>query len=350
MTKVTVRTKFEKLNQFRKGFIATHLIDIGRELGIFEVLKDAKKKGLTVSEIAEILGLHEPYLKIWCQTAYFFEILDYDQEGRYKLERFIDKLLADETYILYLLQVFNLYVNIEGDRLKTAAKYYKNGGIAEEYSPERSKIVANSSKRANLMFPTFLKQHPQGNSILQTLEQGTKFLDIGCGSGILIIHLAESFQNSKFVGIDPIKHGIRTAQNKIQELGLEDRVSVECLGGQDLPYENEFGLISMIITLHEIYPDNRYNLLEKAFQALKKDGQLIIFDFSYPDKMEDFRNPNYELGIIDQFFETSLGTKHINVQEQNEMLTNVGFKDIQRKSLELMGNVIGLDIISAKKE
>ena len=53
MKKVTIRTQTEKLNQFRKGFIATHLIDIGRELGIFEVLKDAKKQGLTVSELAE---------------------------------------------------------------------------------------------------------------------------------------------------------------------------------------------------------------------------------------------------------------------------------------------------------
>ena len=42
-------------------------------------------------ELAEKLGLHELYLKIWCQTAYFFEILDYDEEDRYKFERFLDK-------------------------------------------------------------------------------------------------------------------------------------------------------------------------------------------------------------------------------------------------------------------
>lgn len=343
MKKVTIRTQTEKLNQFRKGFIATHLIDIGRELGIFEVLKDTKKQGLTVSDLAEKLGLHEPYLKIWCQTAYFFEILDYDEEGRYKFERFLDKLLGDKSYATNLLQRFNLYVNVTGERLKTAPKYYKNGGIAEEYSPERSEIVANSSKPLNIMFPILLKQLPEGNSILQTLEQGTKFLDIGCGSGILIIHLAEMFQNTKFVGIDPINHGIRTAQKKILELGLEDRVSVECLGGQDLHYKDEFGVISTVITLHELLPDFRYNLLEKGFQALNKDGQLIIVDISYPDKMEDFRNPNYEMGIVEQFNETSLGIQLLTPQEQDEMLTNVGFKDIQRTSFE------GLDIISAKK-
>ena len=227
--------------------------------------------------------------------------MDYDEEGRYKFERFLDKLLGDKSYATNLLQRFNLYVNVTGERLKTAPKYYKNGGIAEEYSPERSEIVANSSKPLNIMFPILLKQLPEGNSILQTLEQGTKFLDIGCGSGILIIHLAEMFQNTKFVGIDPINHGIRTAQKKILELGLEDRVSVECLGGQDLHYKDEFGVISTVITLHELLPDFRYNLLEKGFQALNKDGQLIIVK-----QFEEIRNTefgkNYEfMAFVPQF-------------------------------------------------
>jgi SAM-dependent methyltransferase len=269
--------------------------------------------------------------------------LAYDQEGRYKFERFLDKLLGDKSYISNRLELFNLYVNITGERLKTAPKYYKNGGIAEEYSPERSEIVANSSKSLNVMFPILIKQLPEDNGILKTLEQGTKFLDIGCGSGILIIQLAEIFQNSKFVGIDHINQGIKTAQKKIQGLGLEDRVSVKCLGGQDLQYTNEFGLISMVITLHEIIPDIRYNLLEKGFQALKKEGQLIIFDISYPDNMEDFRNQNYEMGIVEQFNETSLGVQLLTSHEQDEMLIKVGFKDIQRHTFE------GLDIISAKK-
>ena len=270
--------------------------------------------------------------------------MDYDEEGRYKFERFLDKLLGDKSYATNLLQRFNLYVNVTGERLKTAPKYYKNGGIAEEYNPERSEIVANLSKPLNVLFPILVKQLPEGNSILQTLEQGTKFLDIGCGSGILIIHLAEMFQNTKFVGIDPINHGIRTAQKKILELGLEDRVSVECLGGQDLQYTNEFGVISMVITLHEILTDFRYNLLEKGFQALKKDGQLIIVDISYPDKIEDFRTPNYEMGIVEQFNETCLGVQVPTSHGQNELLINIGFKDIQR------GSFSGIDIISAKKE
>ena len=60
----------------------------------------------------------------------------------------------------------------------------------------------------------------------------------------------------------------------------------------------------------------------------------MILDFpSYPSKLEDFRNPMYDFAILDQFFEVCAGFRHLNLQEQNEMLTKVGFKDIQRMSV-----------------
>jgi hypothetical protein len=33
---------------------------------------------------------------------------------------------------------------------------------------------------------------------------------------------------------------------------LEERVSVEDIGGEQLPYKDEFDMISMVVTLHEI--------------------------------------------------------------------------------------------------
>ena len=38
----------------------------------------------------------------------------------------------------------------------------------------------------------------------------------------------------------------------------------------------------------------------------------------------------YEFGILDQFFECAVGTVHLNNNEQNELLTKIGFKNIQR--------------------
>jgi len=162
------------------------------------------------------------------------------------------------------------------------------------------------------------------------LDGGIKFLDIGCGNGALIVQFAQAFANSKFIGVTPDIYGIEAAKATISRLGLEDRVNFEHMGAENLPYKDEFDMACMVVTLHEIPPDVREEVVAKTYQALKSDGYLMILDFPYPSKLEDFRNPMYDYGILDQFYETCMGTVHLTNNEQNEILTKVGFKDIQR--------------------
>ena len=120
------------------------------------------------------------------------------------------------------------------------------------------------------------------------------------------------------------------AKATISKLGLEERVTVDSIGGEKLTHRDEFDMVSMVVTLNEIPPDVREKVVEKAFQALKSNGYLIILDFPYPNNLEDFRNPMYGFGIMDQYFEAAIGTVHLTNNEQNELLSRVGFKDIQR--------------------
>ena len=87
------------------------------------------------------------------------------------------------------------------------------------------------------------------------------------------------------------------------------------------------------MTLHEIPPNVRENVVEKAYRALKSDGQLLVLDFPYPTKLEDFRNPMFDYGILDQFYEMCAGFVHLNTQERDGMLKKVGFRDIQSMTI-----------------
>ena len=343
MEDISLESQKAKIRNFNKGFKAIHLLNIGTKVGILHALNKAKR-GITVSELASILKLHEPYLKIWCQTAYCLEILDLDDQGRFKFQPYLDEIVGDESNINSYLGFFNLAVNITGERLKNSPDYYRNGKIMERYTAERCEIVAGAAKIlhqviAHLYFPML----PEKNPIKEMLLQGVRFLDIGCGRGGFIIELAQSFKNNRFLGIDPVRHGIEAGKKTISEMELGDRVSFENLPGEDLPYHDEFDIVSMILTFHEILPYVRPKVVEKAYQALRGNGMLLIVDFSYPDKIENFRNPEFELGVIDQFDETCLGVIHLDMHEQNEILTEVGFKSIQRTSMQ------GFDIVTAKK-
>jgi SAM-dependent methyltransferase len=329
MEEVSTKTQMAKIRSFERGFMATHLINIGDKVGVFEKLNEKKEEGLTVADMASELGVHEPYLKFWCQTAYHFEILDCDDQGKFKLQPFFDEILGDKNHFRNYLANISMDVDLFGILLKDAFGYFKTGKTAETFAePEVSRIAYETTKNIYLAFLFMI--FPKNEHLKGLLDQGIKFLDIGCGNGALIIQFAQAFANSKFVGINPDIHGIEAAKATISHLGLEDRVSVENIGGENLSYKDEFDMGCMVVTLHEISPDVRDIVVEKAYQALKSGGYIMILDFPYPSNLEDFRNPMYEYGILDQFFETTIGTVHLNNEEQNEILTRAGFKNIQR--------------------
>ena len=342
MKNVNFRSQTAKILSFNKGFLATYLINIGNETGIFEALKN-NKKGLTVNELATKLALYEPYVKVWCNTAYFFEILDYDNENRFKFQPFLDKILGDKSDFRNMLSFIKLVVNFFGERMKVAPELFKTGKKVNDFTPQHSDLVAKSTKRVHILMKNFISQDSRNTHIKQKLDQGIEYLDIGCGAGDLIIQLAKMFKNSKFIGIDTDNHGITMATKAVAELNLGDKISVECLKGQDIQYKDKFGIVSLVAIIHELSPEIRLNIIEKAYQALKDDSVLIIFDFSYPEKIEDLRNPDYEQAIIHQFVDMLIDTKVLTAQELDEILTTVGFKDVQRVNFQ------GINIITALK-
>ena len=329
MEEVSTKTQMTKIRNFEKGFMATHLINIGNKVGVFEKLDEKKGEGLTVADLATELGVHEPYLKFWCQTAYYFEILDCDDQGKFKLQPFLDEILGDKSHFRNYLANITMDVDILGILLKDASEYFKTGKSVKAFAdPEFARIGYAPTKNIYLAFLFMI--FPKNEHLKELLDKGIKFLDIGCGDGTLIVQFANAFENSKFVGINPDIHGVKLAKATISQMELEERVAVENIGGENLSYKDEFDMACMVVTLHEISPDVRESVVEKAYQALKSGGYIIILDFPYPSDFEDFRNPKYEYATLDQFYETTLGTVHLNNDEQNEILTRAGFRDIQR--------------------
>ncbi len=343
MGDVSFKTQKEKIRSYHNGFVATHLINIGHQVGLLKGIFDTTN-GITVPELASKLGLHEPYVKIWCQTACCLEILDRDDEGRYKFQPYFDELLGNDESIRNIASRFSLLVDVSGERLKNSPEYFKTGKIIESYSPERSEIVGEASKKIHENMGVFLSLLPKDVPIKKMLKKGSRLLDVGCGGGRMIIELAQKYKNSYFVGIDIIPYGIERAKKTILDLNLNDQVQVECIGGQDLSYNDEFDIVSFIVTLHEIHPSVRPKVVKKTYQALKNDGKLFIIDWLFPEKFEDFKNPEYEPGIFDQFNETCLGVILPNKSEQDKILSGVGFKNIQH-----IPAMEGINIITAIK-
>ncbi|MEW6185728.1 MAG: class I SAM-dependent methyltransferase [Thermodesulfobacteriota bacterium] len=347
MSDISLLTQIAKIRNFEKGHRAAQVLNTGFRSGILTAL-DESPEGMTVPELALKLMLYAPFVKIWCQTAYHFDLLDGDETGRFKLQPYLEEVLGldqpfDDFSALREKGEISPGPPILSD--DPYLSFMRTGRFSgSTHSPMASFAVSKATKTISTVF--FSMIFPDRQGLEKQLEQGCNLLDIGCGSGQLLLDLARRFPNSRFVGADPDPYGIEKAEEAIVHFGLEDHVQVENRGGEEIDFSNQFDLALLVLTLHEILPEVRQESLIRINRALKNGGKLLILDYPYPGQLKDFRNPRYEYGIIEQYFEALSGIVHIDAEAQETLLSNAGFKDIERTPVAEGGL---LDLILTRK-
>ncbi len=331
MKEITIQEQQARLYDYQRGFQAVYLMNAGIDLGLFQAIENLDG-GATSIELASRLGLHEPYVRTWCYTAYHLGILDSEEGGRFKLAPHIGTLLTDAQNPFYFGHWVRFMTSYMADVLGRFPEYFKSGyrhsyDIFDDVQGQQ--FSRDMKALSNQVVPVVLTYVciPRIPGLKEKLSSGAKVLDVGCGSGLLLIRLAQAFPNSQFIGVEIDRFAVADAQKDIKENGVEDRVSVILANSASIHYEKEFDLVTMGLVLHEISPEFRSATIAKCHTALKDSGSIVILDFAYPEKLEDFRNARYSLGIMDQFFETTWGSKHICASARSELLREHGFKD-----------------------
>jgi SAM-dependent methyltransferase len=106
------------------------------------------------------------------------------------------------------------------------------------------------------------------------LQPGDRILDLGCGSGLYSIRLAE--RGMKVTGVDISERSLDYAVAQSKEKGLN--IEFRLINFFDIDYSQEFDAILQIQgELNTFSDEKRDELLAKLHQALKPGG-LLIFD------------------------------------------------------------------------
>ena len=194
MEEIKARTQMAKIRNFEKGFIATHLINIGAKLDLFETLNGAQE-GLTAQDLASRLGLHETYVKTWCETAYHYELIDADDQGLFRLQTHLGEILGDRSHFKNYLANIALAVDQMGQYFCRFPECYRTGtSLPSLYDDDLSKAVSETTKNMHLVFSFMIL--PRNEDLRERLTQGVRALEIGCGHGNLIVQLAQAFRTA----------------------------------------------------------------------------------------------------------------------------------------------------------
>ena len=327
MPEITSEEQRAKLQSYEKGFFAIYLMKIGIDLGIFKKL-NSLDGGMGPRALASELGLHEPYVTFWCKTAYHLEILDCDEKGRFKLAPHMDTLLADTENPYYFGPTIDMRVRHSTEHLKMFAQCFKSGGTLspENYSDDFSKAQKAMSDQGIPAAYVFVLI-PSVEGLRERLDAGIRILDVGCGSGLLMIQLAKAFPNCDFVGVEVDRFAVEVARKHIRNNGVQDRVAALYVDADGLDYDREFDLVNLSLVLHEIGRGKRRSSLAKSYRALKNSGEIVVFDFAYPEKLQDLRKPHYTAGILDQFNELTRDSEILSMAAKHRLLLELGFKD-----------------------
>ena len=110
------------------------------------------------------------------------------------------------------------------------------------------------------------------------LRPGHKVLDIGCGTGTLVILIKGIHPDVSVVGIDPDPKALARGKRKAERAG----VSVQFDQGfsDELRYPDaSFDRVFSSFMFHHIYADQKEKTLREVWRVLSPQGSLHLLDF-----------------------------------------------------------------------
>lgn len=116
---------------------------------------------------------------------------------------------------------------------------------------------------------------------LLKIKQPKNILDIATGTGDLAIAISKRLPDAHIIGADISEKMLEVGQKKIAKKKLQDRILLEEGDSEALKYENEyFDAVTVAFGVRNY--ENLDHGLKEMYRVTKKDGQVLILEFSKP--------------------------------------------------------------------
>jgi len=121
------------------------------------------------------------------------------------------------------------------------------------------------------------------------LQPGFRVLDVGCGTGTLVVMLARDHPDLDIAGLDPDPRALARARRKAERAGVA--VGFDRGFGDTMPYPDaSFDRVFSSMMFHHVPRDETSAVLREVCRVLKPEGRLELLDFAddrLPARMRD---------------------------------------------------------------
>lgn len=177
---------------------------------------------------------------------------------------------------------------------------------------------------------------------------GAKYImDMATGTGDLAIALAKNIEGSTIYGADFSSEMLAVAKQKIEALGLTERISLTECNAEDIPLDDEV-VDAATVAFGVRNFENQGKALTEMKRTIRRDGHLVVLEFSNPR----FALVRWCYRLYSHYILPAIGrlvSKHATAytylpdsidkfaspEAFTALLKEVGFDHIERKSLSL---------------
>lgn len=299
----TLADQVTKLYDLIAGYHVTHLVEIARELGVWDAL--TRNPGRISSDLAETLGTDTFYTDVLCRTAFSFGLLDRDGDG-WRMAPHFDQILGNPESIFYLARAPRAHIMV-GEDYRQYARHFRAGTTTsyQDHDENFMSEVAEALKRLPRVFLDVVL--PQLPELGARLTAGARVLDVGCGGGWAVVQIAERFPRSRCVGIDVEPYSVQLAQQLIVERNLTDRCEAREQSADQVIEEAGYDIVTSFLVVHEIPPALKSAAFLAIARAVKPGGYFVIFDETYPETDHALQTTPARYSALTQWYEVTWG-------------------------------------------
>jgi ubiquinone/menaquinone biosynthesis C-methylase UbiE len=126
------------------------------------------------------------------------------------------------------------------------------------------------------------ERHIKGRVIdLAQLAPGRRMLDLGCGTGTLVLMARRRCPGATVVGVDGDPTILGIARRKAERAGIP--VQLDEGMAYALPYTDaSFDVVTSTLMLHHLTHDQQMRTLTEVRRVLRPGGRLVVADFAPP--------------------------------------------------------------------
>ena len=268
------------------GGMAAGLAFVGTETGLFRAMAD--QGAMTQAQVVAASGLDARYVEEWLKGMAAAAYLDYDPaQATFTLPTEHAYLLSSEGSDHFMGGIFAMLPPLMTVAPRVAQAFRTGGGVPfADFAPECRHAIdlMNRGSYEHRLADYWLQQLPDTRA---RLNAGGRALDVGCGSGQVVIALARAFPASLCIGVDPDTTSITRA--RAAAMAADVRARFEPTTSDDLADQQPFDLITLCDVLHDLPAP--VPVLRGLKSRLAAGGVLLVIEPRVADRLEDNLHP-----------------------------------------------------------